>query len=141
METIRPVRLKLRPAVIVGMTGDLPKRREVVRAPNSRQRRAGPIRTCVRSGPDDHRVPTVSRFYGITIQMFHKEHGVPHFHARYAGDAASLSIEDLTVLEGSLPPRAQRLVREWAEAHRTELLANWQRARAGEPLAQIKPLR
>jgi Domain of unknown function (DUF4160) len=86
-------------------------------------------------------VPTISRFYGITIQMFHKEHGIPHFNARYAGDSASFSVDDLAVLEGSLPPRAERLVREWAQQHRAELLSNWELARAGEPLVQIEPLK
>jgi phosphomannomutase len=30
-------------------------------------------------------VPEVSRFYGIDIAMFFREHGPPHFHAEYAG--------------------------------------------------------
>jgi len=33
-----------------------------------------------------------------------------------------------------------RHVLEWAALHRTELLANWQRARAGKPLVRIAPL-
>ena len=86
-------------------------------------------------------MPTVSRFYGITIQMFYKEHGVPHFHASYAGERASFSVDDLTLLEGSLPVRAERLIRDWAGEHRAELMSNWQRARAGETLARIEPLR
>lgn len=73
--------------------------------------------------------------------MFHKEHGVPHFHATYAGDRASFSVADLTLLEGSLPIRAERLVRDWAQEHQAELLSNWQQARAGKPLAKIEPLR
>lgn len=86
-------------------------------------------------------MPTISRFYGITIQMFHKEHGIPHFHATYSGQRASIAIEDLSVLEGSLPPRAQRLVRDWAEAHRAELLENWKRARSGQSPVKIDPLK
>lgn len=35
---------------------------------------------------------------------------------------------------------AERLVREWAELHRDALMANWDRGRSGEPLAQIEPL-
>jgi hypothetical protein len=31
-------------------------------------------------------------------------------------------------------------VLEWAALHRTELLANWQRAREGKPLDRIAPL-
>jgi Domain of unknown function (DUF4160) len=40
-------------------------------------------------------VPTISRFYGITIQMFFKEHGVPHFRARYGGQIAVFAVESL----------------------------------------------
>jgi hypothetical protein len=85
-------------------------------------------------------VPTVSRFYGIAIQTFFKEHGIPHFHARYSGQIAVFAIDPLELLRGSLPDRAERLVGEWAQLHQAELMRNWQHARAGEPLKQIEPL-
>jgi len=85
-------------------------------------------------------VPTISRFYGITIQMFFKEHGVPHFHARYGGQIAVFTVEPLERIRGELAPRANRLVREWAALHRGELLRDWERARAGRPLESIEPL-
>jgi hypothetical protein len=44
------------------------------------------------------------------------------------------------VLNGSLPPRALRLVREWARLHPDELAQNWELARALEPLVPIEPL-
>jgi Protein of unknown function (DUF2442)/Domain of unknown function (DUF4160) len=66
--------------------------------------------------------------------------GIPHFHALYAGRDASIAIETLEVLGGSLPDRALRLVREWATLHRAELEADWQRARDGQPLDRIPPL-
>jgi hypothetical protein len=75
--------------------------------------------------------------------MFFKEHGVPHFHARYGGEIAVFAIEPIEPIEllrGSLPGRAERLVREWAQLHHAELLRNWEHARAGEPLEQIEPL-
>ena len=85
-------------------------------------------------------MPRISEFYGIVIAMYYREHGVPHFHAVYAGNTASIEISTLDVIAGSLPPRALRLVREWAEAHQAELDANWQRARTDEPLERIEPL-
>lgn len=85
-------------------------------------------------------MPTVSRFYGIAIQMFFKEHGIPHFHARYGGQIAVFAIEPLELLRGALPGRAERLVREWAQLHEAELMRNWEHARASEPLDQIEPL-
>jgi hypothetical protein len=72
--------------------------------------------------------------------MYYAEHRVPHFHARYAEHDASVAIETLEVLAGSLPDRALRLVREWATLHRTELESDWQRARADQPLEPIDPL-
>jgi hypothetical protein len=86
-------------------------------------------------------VPTISRFYGITIQMFFKEHGVPHFHARYAGQVAVFTVQPLERIRGQLAPRAERLVRDWAALHTMQLLRNWDLARAGEPLESIEPLR
>lgn len=85
-------------------------------------------------------MPRISSFYGIVITMYYAEHGVPHFHALYAGDDASIAIDSLEVLGGSLPERALRLVREWATLHRTELEANWQLARAAQALERIAPL-
>jgi hypothetical protein len=86
-------------------------------------------------------VPRISYFYGIGIWMYFNEgvHGRPHFHARYAEHTASVDL-DGTVLVGSLPPSARRLVREWAQLHQDELTANWQRALDGDPLEPIAPL-
>lgn len=52
-----------------------------------------------------------------------------------------VSIEiDSRVVFGESPPRALRLVLEWAELHREELLENWELARQGQPLIRIAPL-
>ena len=91
---------------------------------------------------DNRGVPRISAFYGIVIWMYwdDDDHAVPHFHARYAGDWASVSVEAPGILAGQLPRRAQRLVFEWARLHQEELLANWDRARRDEPLERIAPL-
>lgn len=85
-------------------------------------------------------MPRLAEFYGIVIYMYWKDHAPPHFHAIYGGDEAQIRIEDVGVMEGSLPATANRLVREWAEAHRDELMANWERARRPEALQPIEPL-
>jgi hypothetical protein len=86
-------------------------------------------------------VPEISRFYGIVIQMYVREHGVPHFHAKYGEYRASFAIATLELLEGELPRRPRRDVLEWAFEHRAELLANWERARTHTlPLLPIAPL-
>jgi hypothetical protein len=85
-------------------------------------------------------VPRISSFYGITIAMYYREHGVPHFHARYRECEASISIATLETVAGELPGRALRLVRQWAFLHRDELLANWERAMRQEAVERIDPL-
>lgn len=75
--------------------------------------------------------------------MYHDEahhRGRPHFHATYGDDEASIDIEDLSVLAGELPPRARRLINEWAQTHQDELRQNWTRARNHKPLQPIDPL-
>jgi hypothetical protein len=57
-----------------------------------------------------------------------------------AGNEARYEIETMRVNTGHLPRRAHSLVIEWADIHRDELLANWHRARRGEPLIKIEPL-
>jgi hypothetical protein len=85
-------------------------------------------------------MPTISTFFGILIRMYYKEHGPPHFHAHYGSDSASYEIRTLQLMSGSLPPRAQNLVLEWAEKHRNQLLENWELASARMPLKNIEPL-
>ena len=85
-------------------------------------------------------MPRISAFYGIVIAMYFDDHAPPHFHARYAEYEAQVSIQDAEILHGALPRRAVRLVREWAEMHRDELAANWERARVEQPLASIDAL-
>jgi hypothetical protein len=84
-------------------------------------------------------VPEISRFYGIVIGMFFREHGLPHFHAVHSSHKMSVEIESGR-LHGQLSPNAQRLVLDWAALHKAELLENWERARKGWPLARIAPL-
>jgi hypothetical protein len=85
-------------------------------------------------------VPRISAFYGIVIWMYFNDHNPPHFHATYSGAEVLMTIRDLAILRGMLPTRALGLVEEWAREHREDLLADWERARAGEPLLPIQPL-
>ncbi|MFZ0380775.1 MAG: DUF4160 domain-containing protein [Solirubrobacteraceae bacterium] len=86
-------------------------------------------------------MPRISFFYGIIIRMYwnERDHPVPHFHAEYGDHVASIDMNG-DMLAGTVPPRALRLVREWAQLHEDELLANWVRARNNEPLEAIDPL-
>ncbi|MEP0547029.1 MAG: DUF4160 domain-containing protein [Rhodothermales bacterium] len=85
-------------------------------------------------------MPRVSEFYGIAIYLYYADHNPPHFRAVYGGQQAEVDIRTGEVLVGALPKRALRLVREWAEAYRDELLEDWERARQGQTLNPIPPL-
>lgn len=86
------------------------------------------------------RMPLISAFYGILIRMFFNDHPPPHFHARYGEFEATIEISTLDVMEGELPPRALKLVQEWAMIHREELLKDWRLCREKAPPAKIEPL-
>jgi hypothetical protein len=58
-------------------------------------------------------MPEISRFLGIVIAMYYRDHP---------------------------PPRALSLVVEWAALHRQELLDNWERLRRKEALHGIEGL-
>jgi hypothetical protein len=86
-------------------------------------------------------MPEISRFYGIVIKMFFKDHNPPHFHAEYQEYEAVFDIQTLEIIRGDLPKRAKLLAIEWALEHRQELLNNWEKAKKPEPLDKIEPLR
>jgi hypothetical protein len=70
-------------------------------------------------------MPIIARFYGILIKMYFKEHGLPHFHALYGEYNGVFNIESLEMIEGDLPNRAQKLVTEWAQLYKNELMTMW----------------
>jgi hypothetical protein len=86
-------------------------------------------------------MPTISRFFGISIAMYFDDHGYPHFHARHADGEAKVRIDELEVIDSTLGRRELRFVLAWAELHQDELAENWRRARAGATLREIEPLR
>ena len=86
-------------------------------------------------------MPEISRFYGIIIYIFYREHQPSHFHAVYSEYEALISIDSLAVLHGGLPSRALGFVIEWANIHQNELKENWQQAREHKKLNKIEPLK
>ena len=85
-------------------------------------------------------MPEVCRFYGIVISIYYNDHGPPHFHARYGSDQVMIGMDNLTVLQGRLSPRAHGLVIEWAASRNPELRAAWAAARRMDPIGRIAPL-
>lgn len=84
-------------------------------------------------------MPEISRFLGIVIAMYYRDHEPPHFHAAYGEYQAKIEI--LTgKTHGKFPKRAASHVLEWLELHRDELLENWSRVKERKPLLKIEPL-
>ena len=84
-------------------------------------------------------MPEISRFLGIVIAMFYREHGLPHFHAFYGGYRITVEIESGEVT-GTFPRRALAHVQEWRELHKSELLEDWRLGSERKPMNKISPL-
>jgi len=84
-------------------------------------------------------MPVISRFLGISIIMYFNEHNPPHFHAKYGEFKIIVYIES-GIVEGKFPKRALRLVLEWYELHKNELLENWQLCKQKKLPKTIMPL-
>jgi hypothetical protein len=84
-------------------------------------------------------MPEISRFLGIIIAMYYRDHSPPHFHAMYGEFEMIVTIES-GAMTGDFPARAAALVQEWRRLHCAELMDAWSSARAGMPLHRIEPL-
>ena len=84
-------------------------------------------------------MPEISRFYGILIKMYFNEHNPPHFHAEYQDYKITISIKE-GIVEGQMPKRALKLIFEWFEIHKEELLENWNSIEKTGVFSKIKPL-
>ena len=83
-------------------------------------------------------MPEISRFYGIIIKMYFlaSEHNLPHIHAIYNKNIAVIDIQTLEVIEGEIPKRALRLVKEWVFIHKNEIKDIWET----QEFKKIEPL-
>jgi hypothetical protein len=78
---------------------------------------------------------------GIVVRMYWDDHPPPHFHVENGDDEAVVHIEPLEIADGRVGAVTRRLVVAWAKWHRCELLNNWARAQAHQPLRRIEPPR
>lgn len=77
----------------------------------------------------------LAKFGNVTIRVYANDHLPPHFHAIAPDFDALILIDGLSLYRGSLPPRARRVVLEWAAAHQAEIAAEWNRINARFPIA------
>jgi hypothetical protein len=86
-------------------------------------------------------MPEISRFFGIIIYMYHKDHSPQHIHAKFGEFEAMFSIITGDLLNGNLPKSQTRLVQAWIELHSEELKNNWELLQQeNAEFFKIKPL-
>lgn len=83
-------------------------------------------------------MPIISKFYGIEIKMYfiQNEHNPPHIHAFYGEYVSIININTLEEIEGNLPSKALKIVREWIEINKSEILEIWKT----QKFKKIKPI-
>ena len=84
-------------------------------------------------------MPEISRFLGIVIRMYIREHYPAHFHAEYGEYEITVDIET-GIVTGKFPRRALNAVLEWYVLHQDELMDNWEAAINRKTLSKIEPL-
>lgn len=84
-------------------------------------------------------MPEICRFYGIIIYMFYNDHNPPHFHVEYQDFDATIEIES-GIIKGKIPRQALKLIFEWMDLHKNELLENWKKSEERKSLLKIEPL-
>ena len=72
--------------------------------------------------------------------MFFNDHNPPHFHVIYGVFKVVVNIQD-EIVEGFMPKRALKLVFEWMDLHKEELLLNWEKIEQRKTLVKIEPLK
>ena len=72
-------------------------------------------------------MPTICTFYGICIKMNfkQKEHEPPHIHAFYGEKEAMFNIVNGELLKGRVPVTATKLVKEFLNKNKDDLLKMW----------------
>ena len=84
-------------------------------------------------------MPVISRFFGVVIAMYWRDHAPPHFHAKYGDEEVTVDIQTGAVT-GAMSKRALAMVDEWRLLHIDELLEDWQLAATRRSLRRIEPL-
>lgn len=86
--------------------------------------------------------PQISRFFGISIYMYAKDHYPAHFHAIYGEEEAMIDIKSRNIIKGELSNRALKLIQEWVELNEQELLDNFEETQLANPkIKLIEPLK
>lgn len=85
-------------------------------------------------------MPEISRFFGIIVCLYWRDHYPPHIHFTYGDYVCSMSVLD-RIVDGQAPAKVIAKVNEWVDLHEAEILTLWEKAQRGESLGRIEPLK
>ena len=69
---------------------------------------------------------TLTRGPNWKIAVYGREHGVPHFHIEGRDFRASVGIESLDLIIGTVPGKVFAEATKWAADNQAVLISNWQ---------------
>jgi hypothetical protein len=67
----------------------------------------------------------VDKVYGMSIEVYPKEHAPPHFHVRTATVNASFRIDDCLLLDGRIAKDDYAKIRYWHHLSKPILIERW----------------
>ncbi len=67
-------------------------------------------------------MPVLAKFCGIVIRLLSSRVLGNRLHAFYGDAELVLNLADLSIIQGELPPRAQRMALAWAKQHQNQVL-------------------
>jgi len=85
-------------------------------------------------------MPEISRFFGIIVFLYWRDHNPPHIHFTYGGMECSIGILD-RIVSGTAPAKVIAKVNAWIDLHEAEILTLWEKAQNGERIGTIEPLK
>lgn len=73
---------------------------------------------------------------GIMLYIYGFDHNPPHIHVKSGDDSFTITIED-RVVEGKAKVRTIKLVNDFIDGHKAEIMELWDKAQRGERINKI----
>lgn len=73
---------------------------------------------------------------GLLIYMYAFDHNPPHIHVKHGGGEFTINIDD-RFIEGRAKSKHIKLINEFIDIHKTELLELWDKSQRGERITKI----
>lgn len=76
----------------------------------------------------------VKKFVNVKVKMYQEHHGLPHVHLDIGNQnhSASIGIEKMTILAGSIDKKYEKVVFKWINKNKENLLIIWNNINQGQ---------